>query len=188
MSDDSEWVTIAEAARRLEIDPRQVRRYADKLRGTQDRTPSDTSPVRVRMRAIEALRNGFSVKLSTEDTLSGQGQDRTGHRAGRSPLPDYAALLSEKDARIADLQEQLRERNQAESELRRLMLADRTEIAELRQQVRLLQSGPKEAETPRDLPSPGGPDAVSGREAVGGIHRETPRAKRRSWWRFWERG
>ena len=72
-------LTVAEAARRMRIDPKQVRRYAGKLR-TQDRTPTGHVPLRVRLSALIALRDapihdGGSQKDTGQDI--GQDRDRT---------------------------------------------------------------------------------------------------------------
>lgn len=55
MSDDP-LVTIAEAAKRLNLDRTQVRRCLGRL-GTRDRTPPGQRPVMVRASAVEALRH-----------------------------------------------------------------------------------------------------------------------------------
>ncbi len=70
---EEKLLTVAEAARRLRVDPKQIRRYADKLTG-QDRTPADVSPLRVRLSAVEALREGAKSEASSEKDI---GQDRT---------------------------------------------------------------------------------------------------------------
>lgn len=99
-------LTVAHAARRLGVDPKQVRRYADKLT-RQDRTPIGQSPVRVRLSAVQALRDGAKLeaearKDSGQDT-SGQGQDTSaesvlpGHSPGLLPALVY-------QQRIADLE------------------------------------------------------------------------------------
>ena len=70
-------LTVAEAARRMKIDPKQVRRYAGKLR-TQDRTPTGHVPLRVRLSALIALRDA-----PIHDGGSQKDKDRTPGRTGQ---------------------------------------------------------------------------------------------------------
>lgn len=103
-------LTIAHAARRLGVDPKQVRRYADKLTG-QDRTPIGQSPVRVRLSAVQALRDGVKSEAeSRKDSEQDIGQDTAGQRQdspAESVLPEHShgslpALVYQQ--RVADLE------------------------------------------------------------------------------------
>jgi hypothetical protein len=120
--DDSEWVTITEAAHRLGIHPRQARRYADRLKGTEDRTPEDASPVRVRLSSLMSLRNRAAEKETGQE---GQGQDSedSGRNRPLTEVEFLRAQLVQKDTQIA--------------ELHRLMFADKAELSELRQRAAL---------------------------------------------------
>ena len=170
---ETEWVTIAEAARRMGIDVRQARRYADKLIGTEDRTGQDTVPSRVLLSSMVSLRE----KNSNLKILVGHrtGQGMTGQDTVlKSVLPhsnDSAPSFTETDVlkselerlqseREKDAQEltflrtqleakdkQLEAHTTAESELRRLMLLDRQELQELRQRLALPSA---ESETGKD--------------------------------------
>jgi len=142
MSDQStagDWLTISEAAQVLGISERQARRYARKLEESDRLSPesdaghhaghvSGLSPARVRLSAMVEARaraTGKAQSTSTEHESSVEGTpvmepdtrpDQAGH-----VLPDagheaghVAALLSQKDAHIADLRKQvdfLQERN-----------------------------------------------------------------------------
>ena len=83
MSDklQDEFLTVAEAARRMKIDPKQVRRYAGKLR-TQDRTPLGHVPLRVRLSALIALRDDPIREGGSQKDI-GQDKDRTPGRTGQ---------------------------------------------------------------------------------------------------------
>lgn len=65
---DEGFVTVAEAAQAMGIDPRQVRRYADRLSET-DRTPNGQRPLRVRLSVLLSYRssNTESAKLDKKD-------------------------------------------------------------------------------------------------------------------------
>ena len=114
MSDklQDEFLTVAEAARRMKIDPKQVRRYAGKLR-TQDRTPLGHVPLRVRLSALIALRDDpIREGISQKDI--GQDKDRTPGRTGQDTPPEEAEGTSAGGTlpavlyqhRIADLEAQ----------------------------------------------------------------------------------
>lgn len=118
--DGEEWLTVAEAARALSIDPRQVRRYAARLQPT-DRTQDRTGPLRVRLPAVEALRRDKNGRKDTgQDTvLLSEREART--LAALEAV--YRARIDELQAHMADLR-QFNARLQAENEeLRRLLPA-----------------------------------------------------------------
>jgi len=116
-----EFATIAEAARRLGVDARQVRRYLLRLSPTdkgQDsqRTHKGHPILLVRVSAVEALRAASAEHETPKDTGNGQSTDRTGHATDTSVgtvveaaptagqlVPLFQRLLSEKDARISEL-------------------------------------------------------------------------------------
>ena len=81
-------LTVAEAARRMRIDPKQVRRYAGKLR-TQDRTPLGQSPLRVRLSALIALRDAPIHDGGSQKDI-GQDKDRTPGRTGQDTPQEEA--------------------------------------------------------------------------------------------------
>ena len=114
-----EWVTVPEAARRLGIDARQVRRYADRL-GHSDRTEDRTRtragrPVlMVRLAAVAALREGKAPPEPgvVEDIRTGQDKDRTKTGQDDVLLSELRGRLADKDAEIVYLRAAL-EREQA---------------------------------------------------------------------------
>jgi hypothetical protein len=144
-----DFMTIREAAAALGIGERQARRYAGLL-GHEDRRESETGPARVRLSALSALRREHKARPDTAGHTTGPSPtyDRTPPDSMTEPsapaaLPALAErLLAEKDARIADLQRELKEQHGAAAEMRRLLLSATVELQELR---RLLP-----------LPAPGG--------------------------------
>jgi len=167
MSEPEEWVTIGEAAKRLNIAPRQVRRYADRLIGTEDRTPEGTVPVRVLIRGVLRVKNEIAARghsLGTEDSktrdkvedsvpLGVPSQGATPNDAELNALKNELALLRAERVKdgeeIAFLRSELTSQREAReieaSELRRLMLMDRQELLELRQRVAIGEAPKAEA-------------------------------------------
>ena len=90
MSDElqDKLLTVAEAARRMKIDPKQVRRYAGKLR-TQDRTPIGHVPLRVRLSALIALRDA-PIHDGVSQNYMGQDKDRIPGRTGQDTPQEEA--------------------------------------------------------------------------------------------------
>jgi hypothetical protein len=118
--DAEELVTVAEAARALGIDARQVRRYAAGL-GHSDRTPAGQSPVRVRVSAVAQAR----------DSRTNRG--RSEPPPGRTPAGQDSDIVTVLRAEVDELRGQLRRmeerydaeraaREQADGEYRRLLL------------------------------------------------------------------
>lgn len=157
-TDDSNWATIAEAARRLGISPRQVRRYADRLLGTEDRTPLGTVPVRVLISAVLRVKNEIAERghqLGTEDRTH---RDTTRDSVlssvpsqGATPPLHETALVTQLQSEIEFLRSELTaqreahqtsetERQTEAAELRRLWLMDKQELTELRQRVALIEA------------------------------------------------
>ena len=124
---DPDFVTVSEAARRLGISERQVRRWAGRL-ADSDRLASGltspTSPARVRLSALEETRNRSILPLQDgARDLSSYPEDRLGPdvepdatgteaerddrlHAGQGPDAEtlVAMILAEKDRRIEELQ------------------------------------------------------------------------------------
>jgi len=111
--DPSEFVTIAEAARRLGIAPRQVRRYAERLKpedtcrdtiGTG--TGKDSVPLRVRFSAVIALRDEGKAQGQGKDTTEDRDRDTVGTVEDSVPalLRD---IIARQDAEIANLRASL---------------------------------------------------------------------------------
>ncbi len=135
-SDASAWLTVAEAARHLDIDPTQVRRYAGRVKA-EDRTPKGQVPLRIRLAALIAQRDvgGSGAKSNTKETGqaaghpegqqdrqdAGQGQDSTSLE-GSLPAVIYQKLLADKNGEIEYLRGQLRlaQENLAREQLLRL--------------------------------------------------------------------
>lgn len=164
MSESEEWVTVAEAARRLGLHEKQVRRYASRL-SEQDRTPAGQSPLRVRVSALSAARDkthSKSVRLET-------GQDRTeeGQDAQDTVRPELALtkeqLIVLYEGRIADKQQ--------------VIEAQSLHIETLKEQLFRLSSAETPPHSSENTP----------------VHREEMREAQRdhqrgAWWHFWKRG
>ena len=94
------------------------------------------------------------------------------------------ALVEHQAGEIAFLRTEIERRNQAEGELRRLMLTDRQEIARLRDQLAITAAPKDVPEAPTDTPGeqsgyqPGPTDD----RAENGAHK-----RKSKWWHLWER-
>ena len=132
---EPDFVTVTEAARRLDVDPRQIRRWLpllsakDTAKDTQ-RTHKGQPVVTVRLSAVEAVREGRYGEASarggatptskdratdTQETRKGQARDvsfdpdkpPTNAAFADSPRFSVADLIAEKDARIADRESEI---------------------------------------------------------------------------------
>ena len=197
-----EFVTVAEAARRLGIDPRQVRRYLPRLspkdtaEDTQ-RTHKGQSVVLIRLSAVEVLRkNGLSspnapkTQGTTDRTYQRTGQDTakdTGNVLSDSEHTDYAvavAQVEELRARVGDLSSALEHEREAHRRAETLHLGTMGELQRLQQRAaelesqnaKLIESLPVTSEPAGQAPdmpvSPAG-DTESGDSGHGRV--ETPR-------------
>ena len=146
-AEEAEWLTVAEAAHRMDIAPRQARRYAAKLR--PDQRQEDPPPLRVLFSAIlETKDKGRDSVPPHEDTPRDRDRDSVPGMAlsvVREGFFDQivaaqAALLKEKDERIADLQSALDHAREQELRL--------TEALAREQALRALDAPPKAVESP----------------------------------------
>lgn len=151
-----EHITTAEAARRLDKSPSQVRRMvaAGRLRGVMAERPQGSRLVILWDDASNAPPNGARTAHAASDEAS----SRTVPRA------DYEWL-----------QQRLEQSEQAQGELRRLLLAAHQTIETLRLQL----PPPHEPSTMHDAPD----DASVRPHEVPGDAAST----RRPWWAFWRR-
>lgn len=206
MNSAEEWVTVAEAARRLGVAARTARRYADRMPGHAvrwtDRRTGRLVLLTVMQTVKEASERGNAV---TED-----GQADSKADSGQDMRPQAAAALSAHlQEEIAYLRQELtalrethgqeiQRRDQAEAEMRRLLLADREEIRRLRQQL-ALTAAPSEAlvKEPASDAAPGAQNEVQGRvgdeksgpagNAARVENQPKKGADRARWWEFWKR-
>jgi hypothetical protein len=175
MSEPEQWLTISEAAKALGKPERTVRRWVTRLPPEALRDRPNVAR-RVRLSALIEMRDGHTAT-----------DDRSMADTGR---PEESALVRALQEEIAFLRKQVEAGNTAQGELRRLMLADRQELQELRQRVALLLPPAPSPETPDELTAPGSPEPVSGTEEARGVQIDTPRSettKRRAWWQIWKR-
>lgn len=153
-NEDDEWLTVAEAAKRLGLSDRQVRRDVTRL-SEDNRTKSDIGPVKVRLHALAFLR-GMSVPISTVLDTSGHStppilnsvrQSRTMSDTVHSGLDELREQLfdAEKRAAVAEaraevLQGEGTRLNSALERAQTLHLGTMTELQALREHVRELES------------------------------------------------
>lgn len=208
MSDTDEWLTVAEAARRLGIAPRQVRRYADKL-GTGDRDTGGTSsgqgqgpsPLRVRFSAVAALRADGGTKGQSRDTDRDKDRDTQGQSPGTPedtapeatmPAMAFQRVIAEQAARIDSLERdkerlynalQLAQENLKREQSLRLIGVERAELpAEASAQGQAPQAEP-----------PGSPETEGGQakdtETGATGPEKGPEGPKAGWWaRLWGKG
>jgi hypothetical protein len=155
MSED-EWLTVAEAARRLNISERTARRYAGQMPDTERRAP-DKGPVKIRLSSLASLLPLASVSFSMPDMEgknAGQQQkapDNAGQEnrdAGHVPDSENAAgreLVAHLQAEVSFLRAALeREQENTKGALARL------EEAEARSKVLIAAAGQGRLPAPQD--------------------------------------
>lgn len=162
---EGDFLTVTEAARRLGVDPRQVRRWMDRLepkdkgQDTQ-RTHKGHPIVLVRVSAVEALKNGTFPQHEPKDTFKGQdiGQSkdsvrvsvenqRTGHpkdKAAKDVSDEVSLALREiitrQDAEIARLAEALATSQRLTDQAQQLQLMTERRAAALEAEVEKLKA------------------------------------------------
>ena len=144
MTDNTEWLTVAEAARRLGLSDRHARRLVDRL-DDADRLKQATGPLRVRLAALAQLWEREGGESDSRTPLRSESETESD-----SPTPSAVeaavsrARLEERleaaETLITELRQdkrQLQEAMQREQE-NHMRLLD--QLAEERQELRLLQS------------------------------------------------
>lgn len=154
------WVSIQEAARTLGISERAVH-------------------LRVKAGTLKRRQTGKRVQIAvpaSEAVHEAQAENSEGFHEVSEVLQND--LIEQLRSEVTFLRSQIEATNIEKAELRRLMLADRQEIAELRQRLALV-AAPE--------PTPEGPQSSEKdppeREASGGPLEST----RRPWWQVWKR-
>ena len=143
-----EWLTLAEVARRLGIHERQARRYANRL-DEADRTVSGQKPLRVRVSAIQALRDRTpqtTVRLET-------GPDRTEKRPDTPDSVRPEEALTRRQAEMLYLQrlEALETQHQAAMQGKEEVIAEKdARIREQAERIHELQEQIADARRLRD--------------------------------------
>jgi hypothetical protein len=180
MADDGEkWLSVAELARHVGKPERTVRRWVQQL-------AEDARQKRPNGRTVYNVA-AFVALLSLIELRPQSANGKTlPTMAEVSPVPDAPSetpnakpeqndlvkeLLADIQflrAEVARHGAEIERRDVAEAELRRLMLADKHELTELRQKVALL------------IEPPPVQDDQSGQEA--------PQTARRAWWQMWRKG
>ncbi len=176
-----EWLTVAESADRLGLNVRQARRYADRLRGTKDRTGEDVSPARVLLSALRSQMAKAGTGTASEGQRTGQGQDKDTEGQGQGQGVSFAVehelrvQIEQQQGEIAFLRQSLsREQENTRGALARLEDAEKraTVLIAAAAQGRLTAAGLTSAE---DVPI-----HTEGKASVGG-------PKQPFWRRFWRR-
>jgi len=121
-----EFVTVAEAARRLGISDRQALRYVRRV-SDADRQESEGSPTRVRLAAVITLRGERQSVRPASIDMSDAGPTHDGHTSDAAPtmsdtlIEQLQARLRDKEAENARLWSALeREQETARAALREL--------------------------------------------------------------------
>lgn len=151
--EDDEWLTVAEAAKRLGLSDRQVRRDATRL-SEHDRTKSDIGPVRIKLQALAFLR-GMSIPVQPTLDIPGHGTPTVSDSDWQSPpmsdtvqngLDELRGQLfeAEKRAAVAEaraevLQGEGTRLNSALERAQTLHLGTMTELQAVRERVRELE-------------------------------------------------
>jgi hypothetical protein len=165
MSDPEEWVTVAEAARRLNLHARQVRRYAARLR-TEDRTQEGQSPLKMRLSSLVSLVASSRFEKAQEDNT--QDRDRTAEGTGTAKedsvppvsLPADQHLIEHLEAEVSFLRASLEAASVERSELRRLLLMEQTETKRLGEVLQIM-AGPKAAEAEENSSEEAAPTPIA---------------------------
>ena len=116
MSGEPEWLPVAQAAQRLGLNERQVRRYAGHLPDTDrtlDRTPAGRGRILVRMSALLAVTREMRGDGHVSDMPTGHLPDASGIPAGHLPDTSDASAGHPPDS---DRTEQPDETMRAEAE------------------------------------------------------------------------
>ena len=191
-----ELLTIAEAGDRLKVTIPRLRRLLSRPefaahiqtveRGTRTGTrAAQVVPVSVLVLLQDALASGLQSQnepkqeQEREQVKTGTGTETNENAAPEATPPDAGPLVEQLQSENAFLRAEVERHHQAESELRRLMLADKQELSELRQRLAI----EARAAPPRDAVD--APRASDGKEeaAAGKAEQE---GSRREWWQFWK--
>lgn len=131
----SEFVPIAQAARALGVDARQVRRWVDRLEPKDKGQPIVT----VRLSAVEALKNGTFLLQEPKDTSKGQNigqsKDRTVRDVSDEVSLDLREIITRQDAEIARLAEALATSQRLTDQAQQLQLMTERRAAALEAEV-----------------------------------------------------
>jgi hypothetical protein len=182
---EPEWISVREAAAKLGVSERAVQ-------------------IRAKRGSLRSRRDGGRWEVSLDgrggrESVSANANENEPKNEGgaKAESESGAALLDQLRGEVEFLREQARahtaeimRRDQAEGELRRLMLSDRQEIAQLRQQLAITaapepfpMSGKVDAEVPDDS------NAVSEPGAAVGTPQSEAQGQRRGFWaRLFGRG
>jgi hypothetical protein len=185
------WLNVAELARQVKRPERTVRRQVQQL-AESDRQVRPNGRSVYNLAAFEAL---LTLMEPPKVAESGESWPKVAELSNAEPdapgemlnaEPEQSDLVKELLADIQFLRLQLQQRDVAESELRRLMLADKHELTELWQKVALL-AAPDVAESKPDPPQGALQNLTEpdrSRPHLAETGREPPR---RRWWEVWKR-
>jgi hypothetical protein len=154
--------TIAEAATALGVGERRLRRllerpeYASRTVSVTRQTKTGTrQAVTVPPALLDDIRQLIEI-----ETNAANGDSVSATRKASAVVHDQSAEVARLQGEVEWLRGQIEQHNVSESELRRLMMADKAELSELRQRLAL----------------PAAPDV------------DQAKTQPRSWWQFWKRG
>lgn len=205
---EAEFVTVAEAARALQLSERQVRRYAGRMAESDRLTPDATagpSPARVRLSALAALAGKVIIEGNATGETSGPLPEVTGSSPayaghddrppGESVRPVYgvvsedlatlreqlASVTAERDGLTARLADTQADRDAWKEQAREATLLARVAQDEVRS-ARLI--GQRPMQQIEALETPGG--SQSSPDVPSGVIDRTEQEKR-PFWAFWRR-
>ena len=142
MTDNTEWLTVAEAARRLGLSDRHARRLVDRL-DEADRLKTGTSPLRVRLAALAQLWEREDGESDSRTAAPPESEAESDSRASLADAVSRARLEERLEAAETLIVELRQDKRQLQETLTReqenhLRLLD--QLADERQELRLLQA------------------------------------------------
>lgn len=164
-----EWIPAGEAAARLGVSVRTVQKRASK-----GEIPS---------RLEDGRRLIVCLPLREPDATPGESFANVRDSGPEVREPDANRLLdtiARQDSEIQFLRAEVERGRQGESELRRLMLADKSELSELRQRLAILPAAPVSDAVDAPEQSDGKSQANAKPDAGNAAQGQT-----RHWWKWW---
>ena len=142
MTDTLEWLTVAEAARRLGLSDRHARRLVDRL-DEADRLKQGTSPLRVRLAALAQLWEREGGESDSRTPPHAESEIESDSRATIEDAVSRARLeerLEAAESLVGELRQDKRQLQEALTREQENHLRLLDQLAEERQELRLLQA------------------------------------------------
>ena len=142
MTDTPEWLTVAEAARRLGLSDRHARRLVDRL-DESDRLKQGTSPLRVRLAALAQLWEREDGESDSRTPAPAESETESHSRTSLEDAVSRARLeerLEAAESLVGELRQDKRQLQEALTREQENHLRLLDQLAEERQELRLLQA------------------------------------------------